>query len=71
MLSIGVLAAAMLGGSEGLAHLSDHRPHHLPDLLHQQCHVYQVILVTGDFGGILLLTTNGKQVVISNLYSMI
>ena len=51
MLSIGVLAAAMLGGSEGIGHLSDHQPHHLPDLLQQQPHVYQVILVTGDLRG--------------------
>ena len=51
MLSIGVLAAAMLGGFERLPHLPDHRPHHLPDLLQQQSHVYQVILVTADFGG--------------------
>ena len=51
MLSIGVLAAAMLGGSEGIAHLPDHQPHHLPDLLQKQPHVYQVILVTGDLRG--------------------
>ena len=51
MLSIGVLAAAMLGGFERLAHLSDHQPHHLPHLLQHQSHVYQVILVTGNFEG--------------------
>ena len=67
MLSIGVLAATMLGGFERLAHLPDHQPHHLPDLLQQQSHVYQVILVTGDFeGGFCCLQTKGKQVVISN-----
>ena len=67
MLSIGVLAAAMLGGSEGIAHLLNHRPNHLPDLLQHQSHVYQVILVTGDFeGGFCCLQTKGKQVVISN-----
>ena len=51
VLSIGVLAATMLGGFERLAHLPDHQPHHLPDLLQHQSHVYQVILVTGDFEG--------------------
>ena len=62
MLSIGVLAAAMLGGFEGLGHLPDHQPHHLPDLLQQESHVYQVLLVT-----CLLLTNQGKkQVVIDN-----
>lgn len=51
MLSNGVLAAAMLGGFEGIGHLPDRQPHHLPDLLKQESHIYQVLLVTGDFGG--------------------
>ena len=62
VLSIGVLAAAMLGGSEGIGHLPDYQPHHLPDLLQHQSHVYQVILVTGDFeGGFCCLQTKGEN----------